>query len=281
MAKETPNPKGGPITPAGKAVSSRNATKHGLRATTPVIPGLESAEEWEAHRTGILDSLQPVGRLEFVFAERIALLLWRMQRVTRFESEMLAVTQSRRPAPVPYDSDSHIPVWSSESRDTKTLPTAAAVLGLLRTLPSLQDNKGLKVPFVTAALHIVAEQAGIDIEDRRTIPFFSANGPSQSNCPVAWLRQSIEAAAKQTGRDTEELRQAAIGHLTALVPAARPLQPHGLFSEEPVYEKVVRYEAHLNRQLRSAMQDLEVLQARRRGAATPLTRIDVTGLPEK
>ncbi len=39
--------------------------------------------------------------------------------------------------------------------------------------------------------------------------------------------------------------------------------------------KIMRYEAHLNRQLYQAMHELEALQARRRGDAAPLARIDV------
>jgi hypothetical protein len=42
-------------------------------------------------------------------------------------------------------------------------------------------------------------------------------------------------------------------------------------------EKVVRYEAHLSRQLYKAMHELEALQARRMGGSTPLARLDIDG----
>lgn len=75
----------GPRTAEGKAAVARNATRHGIFAAVPVIPG-ESAEQWEAHRAGVVESLAPVGLLETNLAERAALLLWRLQRLARYES---------------------------------------------------------------------------------------------------------------------------------------------------------------------------------------------------
>jgi len=42
-------------------------------------------------------------------------------------------------------------------------------------------------------------------------------------------------------------------------------------------ERVTRYEAHLQRQLLQTMHELEALQGRRKGEATPLARLDVSG----
>jgi hypothetical protein len=67
----------GPRTAEGKAIVARNATRHGILAAVPVIPG-ECPETWEAHRAGVVESLAPVGLLEVNLAERAALLLWRL-----------------------------------------------------------------------------------------------------------------------------------------------------------------------------------------------------------
>ena len=80
----------GPNTGRGKAASSLNAVKHGLRAGAPVIPELESFEEWERHRAGTIASFAPEGYSETDFAERIASLSWRLKRVARYETEMTA-----------------------------------------------------------------------------------------------------------------------------------------------------------------------------------------------
>src|SRR5262249_29869489 len=47
--------------------------RHGLGVTSPVIPGVERPEEWEAHCAAMLESLAPVDYLETFLAERVAL----------------------------------------------------------------------------------------------------------------------------------------------------------------------------------------------------------------
>jgi hypothetical protein len=84
---------GGPKTEGGKQVVRWNATRHGMSSPAPVVPGLEKMENWHAHRDGILDNLVPVGHLEVTLAERIALLTWRLHRVTRYETEAIAISQ--------------------------------------------------------------------------------------------------------------------------------------------------------------------------------------------
>ena len=56
--------KGGPTTQEGKEVVRWNATRHGISAPKPVVPGLEKQEDWETHLEGIMENLSPVGHLE-------------------------------------------------------------------------------------------------------------------------------------------------------------------------------------------------------------------------
>jgi hypothetical protein len=70
----------GPLTEEGKARSSRNALKHGMTASTSLISG-ESVELWRQHREGVLMALGAKGALETALADRIALTLWRLQRI--------------------------------------------------------------------------------------------------------------------------------------------------------------------------------------------------------
>ncbi len=88
----------GPRTDAGKALVARNATTHGIFSNVPVVPG-ECTATWDAHRAGVIASLTPVGLLEMTLAERAALLLWRLQRLARYEAE--AVTSAMDAAEVP------------------------------------------------------------------------------------------------------------------------------------------------------------------------------------
>jgi hypothetical protein len=83
-------PQTGPKSQRGKAVSSRNAEKHGLLSNTPVLD-IEDPADWDEHLRGILESLEPEGYLETVLAHRIATQLWRIARVIRYETEMISL----------------------------------------------------------------------------------------------------------------------------------------------------------------------------------------------
>ncbi len=78
----------GPRSIEGKRRSSKNALKHGILVSEPVLQGIERSEDWVAHRSGIFESLSPVGYLEEVLAERVALLLWRLGRIARYETDV-------------------------------------------------------------------------------------------------------------------------------------------------------------------------------------------------
>lgn len=86
---------GGPATENGKQVVRWNATRHGISSPEPVVPSLEKREDWESHLEGIVENLSPVGHLEVTLAERIALLSWRLHRVTRYETETIAISQEQ------------------------------------------------------------------------------------------------------------------------------------------------------------------------------------------
>ncbi len=70
----------GPTTPEGKARSSQNALKHGLRSGQPVLRTLENPEEWKAHLKTFIDDAKPVGDIEFKLAEKAAMCLWLQSR---------------------------------------------------------------------------------------------------------------------------------------------------------------------------------------------------------
>ena len=87
--------KGGPVTEEGKEIVCWNAAKHGIRSPSPVVLSIEKKEDWEAHGEGVLESLKLVGHLGTVLAERVALLSWRLHRVTRYETESIALYQEK------------------------------------------------------------------------------------------------------------------------------------------------------------------------------------------
>jgi hypothetical protein len=78
----------GPRTAEGKARSSQNALKHGLRAQKFVLVEGEDAAEFEALEAALADELAPVGVLQSVLAGRIARAAWRLSRADRMEVEL-------------------------------------------------------------------------------------------------------------------------------------------------------------------------------------------------
>jgi hypothetical protein len=80
---------GGPKTAAGKAVVARNPIKHGVLAQTPVLPLVEREEDWLKLRQGVFDFFELEGPLLESLGDRVAMLVWRLYRVARFETEAI------------------------------------------------------------------------------------------------------------------------------------------------------------------------------------------------
>ncbi len=78
----------GPKTAQGKAVTSKNAVKHGLFAAEAVITG-EDPAEYEAYRDHFLTELEPVGAVETMMAERFISLSWRLRRAERMQNQAI------------------------------------------------------------------------------------------------------------------------------------------------------------------------------------------------
>ena len=74
----------GPRTPEGKAISARNAIKHGLLGEQIVVEG-EDRARFARHHDAMLRALVPVEEVEVTLAERLIGLSWRLQRVQRLQ----------------------------------------------------------------------------------------------------------------------------------------------------------------------------------------------------
>src|SRR4051812_24256435 len=81
----------GPRTEAGKAVVRLNNFRHGMRCDLPVIAGVEAEADWLDHLDGVRASLDPANPLEDALAARVALMLWRLNRVSRYETAMIVI----------------------------------------------------------------------------------------------------------------------------------------------------------------------------------------------
>jgi hypothetical protein len=74
----------GPQTQEGKAIASKNATKHGLLSREVLLPN-ENAEALAELAQRLREDLQPVGELEDLLVDRVISFIWRLRRLVRVE----------------------------------------------------------------------------------------------------------------------------------------------------------------------------------------------------
>jgi hypothetical protein len=293
---------GGPKTAQGKAVVRWNATRHGISSPKPVVPGLEKQEDWESHRDGIMENLSPIGHLEITLAERIALLCWRLHRVTRFETGSIAVSQEQ------VEEDIHRmarllrslhenPYTSTHPEDIRfEAKHYKQVHSVLRRFPSLEPDKTLKgtdaSSVVWGVLMEVKKAAKEEIDEvALDLPGVPEDAMIEElpAMKVADVRGCVEAIAAHASLDPDDLLEAATyeagyqarhaAHKKEEVEKeiSRKVRER-ILPDDKTLEKISRYEAHLSRQLYHALHELENLQKyRTTGEGVPLARVDVQG----
>jgi hypothetical protein len=101
----------GPVTPAGRAVSSRNSLRHGLTAKSVVLP-TESAEQWQSLLDAYLDHFDPQTGVERDLVETMAAARWRLRRISTIETVALYTEMVRREE----DIDKEFSTADSEDR---------------------------------------------------------------------------------------------------------------------------------------------------------------------
>ena len=77
---------GGPSTPEGKAISSRNAVRHGLFAVPNVTMDNESDDEYRDLFIGTLERINPTNRYEVDAVTDYVSSRWRLERVWEMET---------------------------------------------------------------------------------------------------------------------------------------------------------------------------------------------------
>jgi hypothetical protein len=81
----------GPRSVEGKRNSRWNAAKHGILAVDLLAlgPGAEDAKEFEVLADALWSDLAPVGKLEEILVDRIAVCIWRQKRAIRCEAGVI------------------------------------------------------------------------------------------------------------------------------------------------------------------------------------------------
>jgi hypothetical protein len=122
-----------PKTPETKAIVSKNAVRHGLRARHAVIDG-ESWIEFDEFRNELIRHLAPVGFLEQLLADRIIAAFWRLHRVAQIEVELFNYLQQPKPTRA---------TGSCSNDIQKPTPTPPAYVKIVKTYPAESSSKYL------------------------------------------------------------------------------------------------------------------------------------------
>jgi hypothetical protein len=285
----------GPKTEAGKEIAKLNAVKHGGLSPLPVLPEVETRDAWQSHLEGTLVSLQPSGHLETVLAERVALILWRMNRVARFEREITAVGQERvvddlvekRRLDYRSTGPNHPDEVRTRLRDARR---SLGVIAAMYRRPDTEHMTGEEAEIVLTAVADRTEEVDPEIFSMPDVVPDEIPWSQFDDWTVGRVRQGITAMAEAEGDgvSADGLLFAALEHhrvetiqlkseADAISRDLDHLRRERLLASAPQTDRIARYEAHLSRQLAQALHELQRLQAARAGEpVAPPVVVDLT-----
>jgi hypothetical protein len=171
----------GPRTAAGKAVSSRNALRHGLAARAAIVLG-EDPADLQRFRAELRAALAPKDGREELLAETAAEAAWRLRRVWRAEAAL--VNRSGRLDVAPSRLRDLLILRRYEAAANRRFHRAVAMLEHGRSLATNRDPRSLSCP----PTHILSAHESL---------------PAQSSCPCLSRASTFSCAAGQhvDGRD--------------------------------------------------------------------------------
>ena len=294
----------GPKTERGKRTVARNAIKHGILAREVVITagnGKESSEEFQALVEQLWEQYEPVGVVEELLVKRIAACWWRTARVLRAENgeirkrlDLLAVDRALQ---ISDEGNLNLAfegldlgLFSAEnSADDKVSSRErwSALQGAQTGLRGHHSGLGYLTALLKSAKSDIASEGYISEKIRQKIvsAFYFWDCIFALTCAYAGPSATKVEPGPSTDIGVEADRRASIvafiddrlkriGDFKGLATEREDLAVDAearRYSLPPVdaTDKLLRYEAHLDRQFYRAMDQLERLQRQRRGETVP------------
>ena len=258
----------GPRTPRGKAYSRQNPVKHGL-FVLEVFPGFikrETQQEFQQRLDELWQEYQPVGTAEELEVERIATCWWRRRRAWRYENAVMSVG------------------LFGVAQKNIALKNQKALLPEWRTLLQLLESAEKEIE----ATGVISQE----LKDKMcaTVPWFRkewARFEKIIDDGGALARQALSTMkiAHLTGSSSDlasTLRIAAVTSLAiryielinedALETVALAMDAgydYNALPSRDVMDRILRYEAAIEKDLNRSVDRLERLQRRRRGEVVP------------
>ena len=260
---------GGPRTQLGRMQSSRNATKHGIFSAATLIRG-ESRSELETLIAELRETLAPQGMVEELLVDKLASISWRYRRLLMAETAEIETLTTVDLAKV--DNKKEDKARSPGLIGRADNPSIAnSCLELLRDLHKQIAETGFKYDRDMA---ILTQLYGDDADSCEMLrDLYSTLTPVLSVRPDAkdWVKEKIlNEILTQIDRlkSAEERRHDSMRQQDIKVMCRRI--PHG-----EAMERLLRYEATLERAFERVLAQLERMQRLRRGLA-PAPRLDVS-----
>jgi hypothetical protein len=252
----------GPKTLRGKASSRINAVKHGLfvRPITDFEALSEDPQEYEDLLNGLWRQYCPVGRAEEIEVERVAVCCWRLKRAWRYEN---AVNLAARRDFVRAELAEQEPYCKERDEEEE-----AVILQLQSAKKELEDggveiSQELKqricamMPGLEALWSALDNGAQERLEEPDVSKMARELSPEMRSRVLSrfTLTKAIAFLEAVGTRRWTNVTEAAVG---------RHAIPNG-----DALDKILRYEAAIERQLGRTVDRLERLQRRRKGEMIP------------
>ena len=281
----------GPRTPQGKERSKFNARKHGLFSKAVLLQD-ESRTEYDALLDGLMENLQPRGKLERVLVENLATLLWRKRRLLQVETAEIEKAHQF----VNWDLSLQNKIDELEYAQLK----GASDAKLGHTNPLLLLRNAIEILDLHRLCFMADDSQYIDTMRRtlKSIYGYQDGGPE----PYGWRQMSLmlskmlsSAEAERGKKDSEDppdvkqivvdsirdeiMRLAKLHDDVAKVETWR--REHDVavarIPSQEVSDRLLRYEAHLSREFDRTLSQLERLQRMRLGQSVlPPIKVDIT-----
>ena len=246
----------GPKTARGKDIAARNSFKHGLLASSAVItlgPAKEKKAEFDALLSGLRDYFGPVGAVEEVLVEEIAVSYWKEKRAQLYENgEVLRRLHNvvghelRNEADYEEGINDLLPAYEGDNQ--RLLTSSQGLEYVLGFLAKVREEVETAGQASAESLKQLSEFCGGDWES-------VGGGKSGMLAELGREKQRLGRLRKKVGRVEREERAAKLQG--ALLPYSEPL------------EVLLRYSAANERRRYRALAQLVRLQRQRSGEAVP------------
>lgn len=283
-------------TAPSRARSRFNALKHGVLAAAAVL-GDESPQEYAELVAELARVLQPEGRLEEALVEKIASTLWRYRRLLQSESAEISALRLHEGKTLLDDIRSQMFAGGMSSGSlqwailTRNVPALLADLEDLKRLAHRVSDEGLDWERDRETLERIfgkrtaREKPILQSEDAPDPEVPSLHVAAEPDATI--LGTYLQLVRESEGQGRAARREAAeqlAGKLLDMVSAIEPdahaaversrrhselRRIRALVPPDKAAEKLIRYEAHLDRVLDRALTQLERLQRLRRGQPVP------------